>query len=210
MMNRYALLMIGMCLGFHLFGQQEFQYEPYQPIRFKENIQLNGFKEMETYKLSEEELLVVGEKERKSYTYGLRMYFLKRYEDRFRVQFSTHGQGESYIFKPNFFKTSQGHRLIVAEIGAEYAWGAYVYALSDTGMSELGFLNIAGTRDRPPEAYPASIIDQMQIIQEGDSTRFRFRGRVILEPGQMEQKLRTGSKITYLFDGQKLIMKEEE
>jgi hypothetical protein len=188
-----------------LRGQDKLSYNPYVPIKFKKNIDLRGFEEIETYKLSDEEFVLIGEK-KVSFTQGLRLYYLKKIEERFRVLFSTHGQGESYYFNPYFYKTEAGHRLVIAEIGTEYSWGVHVYSIQDSGMIDVGFLNLAGTE--PPENYPASILRQMDIYQRDSETLFEFRGTVLLQPGQIEQKQRNGRKFYYIFDGKSLELVE--
>lgn len=207
-MSRLALFITLYCLltAPSLWGQEQLPYESYVPIKFKKNIDVNGFEELETYKLSNEEFVLIGEK-KLSYTKGLRLYYLKKIEERFRVQFSTHGQGESYYFKPYFYATEAGHRLVIAEIGTEYSWGVHVYSIQDTGMIDVGFLNLAGTR--PPENYPASILDQMDVFQRDKDIIFEFRGNILLQPGQIEQKQRNGRKFYYIFDGKSLELVEK-
>ncbi len=207
-MSRIALIVTFCCLltAPALWAQDQFLYEPFVPIRFKENIDVKGFNELETYKLSEEEFLLIGKKN-KSYTDGLRLYYLKKENDRFKVKFSTHGQGESYYLNPYFFQTQEGHRIVIAEIGTEYSWGVHVFSIQDSGMIDVGFLNLAGTR--PPENYPASILQQMDIYQKGTQILFEFRGTVLLQPGQIEQKQRNGRKFSYIFDGKTLDLVEK-
>lgn len=207
-MSRLALIVILCCLFWisSLMGQDRLSYEPYVPIKFKTNIDVNGFEELETYKLSSEEFVLIGEK-KVSYTKGLRLYYLKKIEERFRVLFSTHGQGESYYFKPFFYQTDAGHRLVIAEIGTEYSWGVHVYSIQDSNMIDVGFLNLAGTK--APENYPASILDQMQVYQKGTDILFEFTGTVLLQPGQIEQKQRKGRKFYYIFDGKSLELVEK-
>lgn len=206
-MSRLALIVTICCLFTipSLLGQDRLSYSSYVPIKFKKNIDVNGFEELETYKLSDEEFLLIGEK-KNSYTKGLRLYYLKKIEERFRVLFSTHGQGVSYYFNPYFYQTDAGHRLVIAEIGTEYSWGVHVYAIKDSGMIDMGFLNLAGTH--PPENYPASILEQMNIYQRDSDTLFEFNGPVLMQPGQIEQKQRNGRKFYYIFDGKSLELVE--
>ena len=186
------------------------------PVKFKDNITLKNYYIRETYKLSPNQLILIGRSEKikgvdgKEVDEGLKLIYLIKKDRKFVIAFISPGVDESYIYGPSFYQGS-GKQAIVCETGSEYFWGADAFLLSDNGLTKLGHINVAAHINNGE--YQDSVIPFLQITEKNEELEFSFRKKswyngskikdisLFVNPGGDEQTVPVSAiKYRYSFD----------
>lgn len=126
------------------------------------------------------------------YGEGLRLIYIKNN----KIEFKSKGVGESYIYRPTFYKFNDNSLLIACEIGFEYSTGIDVFELSDHKIAKLGYIDIAMDNDDAP----ISIVPKMSVERKSAGAyRFGFKGKVVINPGGKEERKIDGELITAVY-----------
>ena len=116
-------------------------------------------------------------------------------------------QIESYTFSLNFFqsKTNSNSYLILAHASNEYSWGNEVFRFEDKRIERLGLLDIA-TFDRLDVPWDVSAFTE--IYGDGQILRFQFtKDTLVFNPGGRKEKIIESKNVYYLWDGNKMELK---
>ena len=195
------LILIVFLLGFcpAIVAQTENTFERFEPIKFKDNISLKGFEVLETYKLSEEHLILIARpEEHDPKNEGLRILHLKFNGERFKVTFVSYGAGESFIYQPTFFRKDD-KTVIVCEMGTEYSWGMDAFLLYEGTFTRLGNMNVAARYGNEEHQEPA--VPFLNIMEEENALLFSFKNRIRLyfNPGQEDEKTIQPTTLSYRY-----------
>src|SRR5918993_960962 len=119
------------------------------PTEIPENIQLtndkqfklDGFTIRDTYTLNDKERFVVAAQLTTDKTGfgGLRFLYIREN----RIEFKSKDIGESYIYRPTFYRFKDNSLLIVCEQGFEYSIGVDVFGLKEGKIEVIGNMDLA-------------------------------------------------------------------
>ncbi len=173
------------------------------PIVFAENVDLERYSEQKTIQLNENDLIVIARPdEYDANDEGLRLIYLRRENQRFKIQYISKGAGESYIFKPSFYEFTDSTKLIFAELGSEYSWGLEVFELKAGEVKYFGTIDVADGRGY----NPSTIVPNMIIQRDENGYKIGFEKEVIINPGGQNEKKVDGETIEYRQKQDKLLM----
>ncbi|MBA4054542.1 MAG: hypothetical protein C0490_07515, partial [Marivirga sp.] len=155
---------------------------------------LEGFIIRDTYILNGTERFVIASQvtDDKSTFEGLRLLFVKKD----KIEFKSKDVGESYIYRPTFYKFKDSSLLIACELGFEYSLGVDIFEFRQGKITEIGNLDIASNTDE----IPTTIVPNMKIEKKfGDQYHFKFAGPTVINPeGSNETKI-AGELITGIY-----------
>ena len=198
-LNVQILLVFLFGINAAAFPQTEGSFSRFDPIKFEENISLRGFDVLETYKLSDEDFILIAKKDPfDPEDEGLKIIHLRYNGERFKVTFASYGAGESYIYKPTFFR--KGDKIIiVCEMGTEYSWGLDAFLLVEGEFIRMGNMNVAA--DANNENHQESAASFLEISEDADTLLFTFQNRVrlFLYPGEEEETTIQPSSLSYRY-----------
>jgi hypothetical protein len=107
--------------------------------------------------------------------------------------------GESYIYRPTFYKFSGDTTLIVCEHGYEYSTGVDIYELSKSRIRKLGSINIATDEENGTSIVPNL---RIEVGEKIDRYEFLFDGNVVVDPGMTTENRLNGEKLVARFNEQ--------
>jgi len=121
--------------------------------------------------------------------------------------YKSDGQADSVTFTLNFFqsKTDPNLSLILAHSSNEYSWGNDVFRFKADQIEHLGLLDVAKL-----EQYdePWDISTYTKIYKNGKNLRFEFEtDSIVFNPGGRKENILLSADIYYIWDGQKLELK---
>lgn len=179
-------LSLVLMLGGQLFGQN-LQYKQFFPLRMGNPPQIEGVEVKQTYRLSRDELILIGDIVEGHQDYGLHLIYLKRsnsgedYKEIFR---SSESMG-SLAVNPSFFRAKDLSYLIIASGDSKQkVWGEQLFLLQDDQVDEMGGLNLS----LEEEHQYHQILPNLKITKEGEEIFFRFGGNLMLMPEANAQK----------------------
>lgn len=155
---------------------------------------LDGFLVRDSYKLNEKERFVIAAQltADQADIEGLRLIYIKEN----KIEFKSPGVGESYIYRPTFYKFQDSSFLIVCEQGFEYSLGIDVFEFKEGRILKLGNIDVASTIDD----IPTSIVPSMTIEKKyGDQYNFTFKGETLINPGGREETKIDGGLIKGIY-----------
>ncbi len=152
------------------------------------NFELKNFKIRDAYILSNTERFVIASEIKVPDDHkGLRLLYTENNELKFKSQ----DVGESYIYRPTFFKFPRNSFIVVCERAFEYSLGVDVYEFSNGKIIPIGTLDLGIEED----GQSTSIVPKMTIERVGDQFRFGFAGKVIVNPGGPNETKIDGEKL---------------
>lgn len=207
---KVLFIFITLFLTFDSFG-----FEKYFPAKISENFTLEGYQIKDAFELNSEYKVLIGRPEiHTDEDEGLRLIILKNDS----ILFVGKGQGESYIYRPNFYKDASDI-IIICEAGAEYTWGVDGYILNNSSLKPIGFLNLGAVINKID--YPESVISLLRITKVKKDIVFDFPQTLkyenhvfesvdlIYKPGQEGSEIIPLDAIKYVYNEQDgLIMKK--
>ncbi len=143
---------------------------------------LDGFTVRDSYQLNENERFVVASQQTANQAdiEGLRLIYIKEN----KIEFKSPNVGESYIYRPTFYKFQDNSFLIVCELGFEYSLGVDIFELKEGRILKIGNIDVASNTDD----IPTSIVPNMTIEKKyGDQYNFTFKGETVINPGGREE-----------------------
>ncbi len=150
-------------------AQLEKQFcKQFVPIQFEENISLKGFDIEQTYKIGEEQFILIGFNSTNNT--GKKILHLQQKDNRYHIQYESRGAYDSYSYEPYFYKISQDSTLILCNMGTEYDWGTDAYLLTQDSLKSLGFLNVSVQDDK--DNPPGPIVYFLEIFKEDGKIYF--------------------------------------
>ena len=146
------------------------------------NFKLNGYRTRTSYKLDNVRRFVIANNETSngSPIEGLRLLYLNAN----RIEFRSPDVGESYFYRPTFYKFNESRMLIVCERGFEYSTGVDVFELNEGKVTRLGKIDMAVQESG--ELH--SIVSNMDVNLDGDRFVFLFKGKIVMNPGGKQEK----------------------
>ncbi|MCB0402229.1 MAG: hypothetical protein KDD41_09115 [Flavobacteriales bacterium] len=183
-----------------------FGYEQFFPAKISEDIQLDGYRIIDAYELDSDFKILIGRPEiETSENEGLRIIVLK--DD--AISFIGDKQGESYIYRPTFYKESN-NVIIICELGTEYSWGFDAYLFTNSTLNKIGFFNLGAAINKID--HPESAIPLLRIRALKKDIFFDFPPTLIYEtydaetidliykPGQKESEIIPLDSINYIYN----------
>jgi len=163
---------------------------------------LDGFNVQDSYVLNQKERFVIANQltTDNAKIEGLRLLYIEEN----KIKFKSEDVGESYIYRPTFYKFKDDRIIIVCELGFEYSTGVDVFEYNKGQITKLGYIDIASNVD---DNNPASIVPNMTIeFMYGDQYNFKFKGRVFINPGGKDETKIEGEKLKgiYIRDTRKI------
>jgi hypothetical protein len=155
---------------------------------------LDGFTVRDSYALNEKERFVIASQKTtdKGDIEGLRLIYIKEN----KIEFTSPDVGESYIYRPTFYKFQDNSFLIVCEQGFEYSLGVDVFEFKEGRILKIGNIDVASTVDN----NPTSIVPSMTIEKKyGDQYNFTFKGQTVINPGGREETKIDGGLIQGIY-----------
>lgn len=136
--------------------------------------------------------------------FGRRLVLIEKTGEGYTRLSRTPGAGDAYNLTPTFFAWKK-QVVILAEAGAEYSWGLYVYEVSGGRLKDLGNLNVAApgaenARDATPYA---------EVMWTRHGPRILFRSDLILDPGGRKERRitrKTVAPLDFRHNGKKFVM----
>ena len=156
--------------------------------------ELEGYYVRDSYIINDSERFVIASKltEETSDFEGLKLFYLIDNE----IAFTSHDVGESYIYKPTFYKFKDNTILLACEHGYEYSTGIDLYEYKNKTIKTIGTIDVASDTDGNPE----SIIPNITIERKyGTQYHFTFKGIIYLHPGTREEAQTDGHKIKAIY-----------
>jgi hypothetical protein len=162
----------------------------FEPLKFAHSIDLKGYDVKKTFKLNEREFITIAQPiNQSSDDFGLRLIYLKKENQSFKIRYISKGVGDSYIFRTKFFEFQDNTKLIFAELGFEYNYGVEVFELKDENIKYLGFVDVACAED--------SIYPKLMIERKENKYFITFKGKIILYNGTDNKETIDGENIEY-------------
>lgn len=196
--------LLGLCQSKTLMNE-------FKPMKFKENIRLQGYEINETYKINNKTFILIGKPEKyNSKDEGLRIIYLAEEKGRYKIHFVSKGVGESYIYTPTFFQ-GNGRTIIVCEMGTEYSWGMDAFLLQDSMFIKLGNIDVAANINE--EEHQESAVPILRIEDLKESIEFKFSEEkmyqgvkvnsisLFYKPGQRSEEILSVKEISYKWSG---------
>jgi hypothetical protein len=155
---------------------------------------LDGFIIRDTYVLNDRERFVIASQLTADQTdfEGLRLLYIKDN----KIEFKSKDVGESYIYKPTFYKFKDNSILIVCQQGFEYFIGVDVFEFRNGKINVIGNMDLASNISDNLE----SVIPNMTIERKyGDEYDFRFKGQVTINPGGKAERKVNGESIKCIY-----------
>lgn len=147
------------------------------PLLLKENIQLKNYNISKSFRLNENEYILIGQDEIFNIdTEGLRLIYLLKDEktSRYPIRFVSENKGEAYVYNPYVFEFKDGKRLLIAEEGFEYMSGIDIFLFDKSEIRFIGYIPVSGVnRD--------SVINNLIVEKKGEEFRLRFNRKVEYE-----------------------------
>lgn len=173
-------LSLVLMLGGQLFAQ-DLQYKQFFPLRMGNPPQIEGVEVKQTYRLSRDELILIGDVVEGHQDYGLHFFYLKRsnsgedYKEIFR-------SAESMVnlaVNPSFFRAKDlSYIIIVSGDSKQKVWGEQLFLLQEDEVEEMGGLNLSVEEEHQYH----QILPNLKITKEGDDIFFRFGENLMLMP----------------------------
>ncbi len=155
-----------------------------------DGFRLAGFTISEAYVLNAREKFVIASQKTAANTdpEGLQLLYLKDN----KIVFKSEHVGESYIYRPTFYKFKDS-MLIICETGFEYSTGINVFEYKDGSILKMGNIDIASDNDTD-----TSIIPNM-VIAKTHQYMFAFQGPIVLNPGGPREKKFEGRQVKAIY-----------
>lgn len=145
------------------------------PIVLKDNITLPEYDISKSFKLTEDEYILIGKsKIQSSSNEGHRLIYLSRKpnSNRFNIRYVSQPKGEAYVYNPYFYEFPNGDIYILAEEGYEYMSGIDVFKFSsDHQLKFLGYISVSGLDGN-------SVIDKLILTQHANEQLITFHGKI--------------------------------
>lgn len=178
-----------------LFGQNVVIGKKIYPIKFKENIELRSHHVIETYRLNNDEYILITKNPDISIGYQLIYLDCSSEEGRCKTKFTSEKQGEIYVYQVHFYQFREGKYIIIAEKGFEYSLGIDIFLLEGNECSFIGEIPVSDS-DR------SSVIDQTSIVNTEDEYELHFKGEI--EYPVLSDEILDGKKVRVKFGKGKL------
>ncbi|NJB72921.1 hypothetical protein GGR42_003419 [Saonia flava] len=178
-------------------------FELMEVERKAEKDTIGDFPIFETYHL-DGYCFAIGTDPKNDSEYDLKMFVFNPSTD---LVYKSPAQVESYTFSLKFFqsKTNSNLYLILAHASNEYSWGNEVFRFEKGRIDHLGLLDLA-TFDLKDE--PWDIASYTEIYKNGQNLLFEFnKDTLIFNPGGRKEKMVESKNVHYLWDGQKMELK---
>jgi hypothetical protein len=191
------LFTLALILG--LFSQvfaQDIQYKQFFPLRMGSPPQIEGVEVKQTYRLSKNELILIGDVLEGHQDYGLHLFYFKRSDANadFKEVFRSKKAMGSLAVNPSFFRGSDLSYIIIASGDSKQkVWGEQLFLVQDEAVEEMGGLDITLTE----EYQYHQISPNLKIVKEGDDIFFRISGNLMLMPNSDADK--GTSQIEYIY-----------
>ncbi len=203
-----TLLMLITLIG-HFLPEK---YEPFEPIRYAENLTLDGYDIRSTHKMPDGSYVLIGQPDSfVSTNQGLRLFHLVEKNSRYVVNYVSAGVGESFMYRPTFYR-KDGRTIIVCEMGTEYSWGADAFLMENGEMQKLGTMDVAACINHEEQQESPIPILRIEELEE-EVIRFSFINSryyagmrvsgisLFLHPGHAKEEDIGVSSIHYEWDG---------
>ncbi len=176
---------------------QNLQYQQFFPLRMGTAPSIEGVEIKQTYRLSRNELVVVGDLLEEQ-NYGLHLFYLKRadVQSPFQEVFRSSKAIESLAINPNFFRASDLSIIIITSgNSSRKAWGEQLFLFQEGKVEELGGLNITIEN----EADYHQLLQHLKISKEEDKIFFRISSQqLMLRPENTNSN--TPQNIEYIYE----------
>jgi len=171
---------------------------------------IDGFKHKNAFRYNKLVFLVGYTKDTIPENLGKRLFVLNQNGE---IIFKSKGQMDSYYFEPYFYQSSNKKNdfIIIAEIGAEYSWGAKGYYIRNNNIYNLGYLDVGILKEVYVDgelffSNPSRINEHLIISEKNDEILIKFKEKetVILYPGTDKESEQESEKIYYKWNGTNL------
>ncbi|QSE97213.1 hypothetical protein [Fulvivirga lutea] len=163
-------------------------------LKNDKNFELEGYYVRDSYLLNDTERIVIASKITRETTEfeGLKLLYLIDNE----IEFISQDAGESYIYKPTFYKFKDSTTIIACEQGFEYSIGIDLFELKSQKLKKLGYMDIASDTLDMAE----SIVPHMKIERKyGDQYHFKFSGNLFINPGGKAETKISGDLVKAIY-----------
>ncbi|WP_136468277.1 hypothetical protein [Flagellimonas onchidii] len=204
-MKNLIIIYFSLFLVLPLFGfGQDFEL-----IEVKRNIEQDTIKIypiFENYQLGDY-CFAIGHDPKSVDKFGLKLLV---FDKNANLIFKSDAQEDNMTFTLKFFesKVNPNEILIFGHQSNEYSWGNQVYRFEKGRIKYLGLLDIA-THDQFD--VPWDISTHTEIRKVGKNLRFDFvKDTLVFNPGGRKESLVESEKIYYLWDGEKMVSKNNQ
>lgn len=152
-------------------------FDKLYPLKFKDNIELKGFTIQQTYKLDENNFILIGQKyveitDDNLYDMGYKLIHLKRDSIYFKIHFESNGAGESYVYRPTFYKSSNDSIIILCNSATEFDCGISCYSYFEGKVKDIGFINASAKINNID--YEQSLVPFLKIYESNSEIIFEL------------------------------------